>query len=379
MRRERETGGLSTYAATRSSSSVDVLTSQENAEGVTHVVVKARQECESLLAVLADNRSSNTAAEAQWAMEEHSELGPIFTFPYHARTNGYLEGFFGQFSRIVGLLEIDDSSRATLAQSLVDVVWRIYIHFHNHSPRERLGGKSPLEYLRTYTVLPKELEEARRGLADQQRRSRESREPNPRLSDPVFGALVKRILATHGFKDVEFDRALKSLVAFDTALIESASCAFSAQSQRDGFEESTRHFAYFMGIVRNKQKALDQNRRNAAADVLRAQRILDEGAVHRQEVEDEEHTERHQLTAEPEQVILTYAQMLMRGRFRWLRQKCLQRIRAGLDSLCKRGHATIRALEGLILTIRTLPGFAEDVKERMISLLTEEYERLMGT
>jgi hypothetical protein len=310
-------------------------------------------------------------------MEEHSELGTIFTFPYHARTNGHLEGLFGQFSRIVGPLEIDDSSRATLATSIVEVIWRIFIHFHNHSPQKRLDGKSPLDYLRTYTVLPREVEAARKGLGAQKQRSQKSREPHPRLSDPVFRALVTRILTEHQLQEVELDHALKSLVAFDTAVIESASSAFSAYSKRDGFEESKRHFAYFMGIVRNKQKAVDQDRRNAAADVLRAQRLLDETAGRRQELEEDDRQERQELKTQPEAVILKYAKLLMRGRFRWLRQTCFQGIREGLQALHRLGRTSTQVLDDLALTIRGLPDFAEDVKEHMVRLLSEEVEHLM--
>jgi hypothetical protein len=228
-------------------------------------------------------------------------------------------------------------------------------------------------------VLPHEVENARKGLADQQQRSRKSRGPHPRLSDPAFRALVTRVLAEHQFDRIKLENALKSLVHYDRSVIESASCAFSAYSKRDGFDEDKRHFAYFMGIVKNKQKSLDENRRNAAADVLRAQGLLDEGAGEREAVEQEEQTERNELRTQPQVVILRYAQMLMRGRFRWLRHKSLQRIREGFRSLRSLQRATLQELEKITLSVRTLPGFAEVVKEQMIRLLTDEYLKVMGT
>lgn len=354
----------------------EVLTAHENAAAVKGVVVKAKKECESLLAILADNRSSNTAPEAQCVMQEHSALGPIFTFPYHARTNGHLEGLFGQFSRIVGAIEIDDSSRTSLAQSLVDVVWRIFIHFHNHAPRRRLGGHSPLQYLRTYTVRPQEVQKARSELHDQQRRSRHSRRPNPRLCDRAFRALVARILATHGFTDVALERAVQSLVRFDTSVIESASSAFSAQSQREGFEERKRHFAYFIGIARNKQRALDAQRSNAAADVLRAARLFDEHTAHAQQLAEEKRQEARELATQPEAVIVRYAQRLMQGHFRWMRRTSLARIREGLAALRCLGKTTTQILATLALSVRALPDFAEDVRERMVHVLSEELQQL---
>jgi len=354
----------------------DVLRTHEDTEGVKQVVVKAREECASVLAVLADNRSSNTAPEAQRATQEQSELGTIFTFPYHACTNGHLEGHFGQFSRIVGPLEVDDTSRETLARSIALLVWRVWTAFHNHSPRSRLSGKSPLEYLKTYTVLPSEVEEARTGLAEQQRRSQQSRAPHPRLSDPLFRSLVARILEAHRFKDVELDDAVSSLVRYDHAVIESASCAFTVASKRDSFEESKRTFRYFMGIVRNKQKALDRDRANGAADVLRAQRLFDENAARSDAIDQEERQERESLKTHPESVILTYAGLLMRGRFRLLRERCLERIREGLRSLRRLGRASSSAFDSLAGAIWSLPGFAEDVKDQMVCLLSEEFGQL---
>ena len=75
--------------------------------------------------------------------------------------------------------------------------------------------------------------------------------PNPLRPEPTANIV----------EGVELDHAVKSLVEYDQNVIESASSAFSAYSQRDGFQESKRTFAYFMGIVKNKQKAVDQDRR----------------------------------------------------------------------------------------------------------------------
>jgi hypothetical protein len=190
---------------------------------------------------------------------------------------------------------------------------------------------------------------------------------------------VNRILTEHAFEDVEFDHALESLVAFDTAVIESASCAFFAYSRRDGFQESKRHFAYFMGIVRNKQQAVDQDHRNAAADVLRAQRLLDENAASDQSLEEEKRQERQELATKPEVVVIRYAQLLMRGRFRWLRERWLSHIREGLRALCGLGRTNTQVLETLTLALRALPDFAEDIKDRMVSLLAEEIEHVTGS
>ena len=348
----------------------------ENAEGVKEVTVKAGTQCPSLLAFLADNGSANKAEEARLSAKQNSELGTIFTRPYHPWTNGHLEGLFGSFSKAVGEIEIDDTNRHTLAQSIVEVVWRAFEYFHNNSPRKRLGGKSPIEYLRTYAVLPADLAKARKGLKAQKKRSERKRISSERLQDPPFRALVARIVKEHKFKDVELDHALKSLVHFDTSVIEGASSSFFAQSKREGFEESKRSFAYFMGIVRNKQRRLDQSRRNAQADVLNARRIIDENRRQEELIDGEERKELEELRTQPQAVVMRYARLLMKGRFKRLRNLCLEGIRKALRALFRVGKTKSQIFEALKLSVQALAEFSEEIKERMIALLFEEVRKL---
>jgi transposase InsO family protein len=350
----------------------------ETADGVKTVVIEAAAECRNLLATLADNRSTNTCPEAQQTMADTGEVGSIFTFPYHAETNGKIEGLFGQFSRVVGPIEIDDSSRESIARSVEAIVWRIFRHSHNYSPRQALGGKSPIDYLRTYTVLPEELEAARKGLGAQQERSRASRGPHPRLADPAFCRLVQSILKTHGF-DLPLDEALNALVRFDHVIIEHADAALVVACQRDGFDKRKHHFAYFMGIVRNKQKELDKARLESRLDHHAAQAVLDGGAAQDAKIAKEEQEERKQLATEPEKIIIKYAQTLMQARFRLMRDKWLARIREGLEALRRLGRTTRIVLENLTIAIHILPDFAEEVKEHMSCILAEEFAAVMGT
>jgi len=107
----------------------DALEKTENANGVERVLIQVREEYRSILALLSDNGSANRAADAEGIFQwEGGGVGRIFSFPYHPSTNGHLEGVFGQFARIVGDLEIDDTSRETIASSVAEIVWRVFIH-----------------------------------------------------------------------------------------------------------------------------------------------------------------------------------------------------------------------------------------------------------
>ncbi len=230
----------------------------------------------------------------------------------------------------------------------------------------------------TYTVLPEELEAARKGLGAQQARSRASRTAHPRLADPAFRSLVQSILKTHSF-ELPLDEALNALVSFDHVIIQHAEAAFFVARQRDGFDPRKSHFAYFMGIVRNKQKELDQARLGSRLDHYAAQTVFDESAAQDAAIAKEDQQERGQLATEPEKVILKYSHLLMRGRFRLMRDTWLARIREGLKALRRLGRTTRIVLENLTIAIRGFSDFAEDVKERMGRILAEEFAAIVGT
>ena len=348
------------------------LGKEETAEGVERVLVEARAECAPILAILSDNGSGNRSERVERVVAENGEVGQIFSFPAHPRTNGHIEGLFGQFSRIVGEIELDDSSRASLASSALAVIWRIFTHFHNHSPRSRLRGLSPLEYLRRYHAEPKEVEEAQAGLKKQKERSESLRRPHPRFSDPRFRAEVKRIVETYRL-EVPLDRAIGALVNFDSQAIQSASNALFAYSQRDGFDERKRTFAYFMGIVSNKQKALDEAEIRSQIGSLKAERVRAEAEEVRRQIHKEEAEERESLRDDPERVILQYAKLLLSGQLRFLRERSLEKIRRAIKALGRLGRATRATLESLTVTIQSWGKYGEDLKGEMVKLLAAEY------
>jgi transposase InsO family protein len=352
----------------------DAVGKEETSEGVKRVLVRAREECRWLLAVLSDNGSANRAAVIE---EELGEAGveQIFTFPYHPETNGHIEGFFGQFSRIVGKIEIDDSSRVAIAYSVVEVIFRIYVYFHNHSPRKRLGGLSPQEYLRRYTPSVGEVEEARERLKRRNGRSRTLRKRHPRLSDASFQELVRGILERNRLQ-APFEKALEALLPYDRRVIQNSSNAFFTQSQRDGFDERKRTFAYFMGIVRKKQKEIDNARLRDELERQEAQRRREEYDARTRALQREKAQEQEDLKTRPERVVLQYAELLLSGQLRLMRRTWQAGLREGVRALGRLGRATARTLEELSMTIRSWGKFAEELKEDMVQLLRAEFKRL---
>lgn len=355
----------------------DALETHENSRGVRRVLVEARKECVSLLAVLSDNGSANRSETTRHFIERESGALGIFSFPYHPQTNGHLEGVFGQFSRIAGEFEIDDSSREALARSIVEVIFRVYGHFHNYSPRKRLDGMSPLEYLRRFGKPPPEkIEEARRGLERRKERSEARRYPPERLSDPRFRSLVRGALE-HCRIHKALDEALSALLHYESQAIESAATAFFTYSQRDSFDESKRTFPYFMGIVRRKQKEIDEGRARAEVGRQKVRRLQAECEAQQQKLEREKAQEAEDLRREPERVVLSYADLLLRGGLRLMRRTWTEGLRRGLRALLDLGRPR-RVVDQLAETIRAWGDFGEELKRDMVELLYVEYEASRG-
>jgi hypothetical protein len=354
-----------------------VVGKEETREGVERVLVKSRAECENILAVLADNRSSNQAVDIRRAIGGEGKVGAIFSFPAHPRTNGHIEGHFGEFSRIVGAITIDDTSRETIAHSVVEVVSNVFDYFKNNTAVRGLGWLTRREYLKRYSPKPEEVEEARRELLRRQARSRALRREPSRLSDPAFRSLVKAAIDGNHF-EVDFSRALKSLVPYDSQVIESSSRAFFVASRREGFDEQKRNFAYFMGIVRNKQKAVDSSREKEIYGTQESRRFKEKLEAERRKLAEEKAQERDDLANEPERVILEYSKLLLSGSLRFMRRTCLREIREGLSSLATLGRSHVRVIENLSLTIRGWGEFREELKGEMIDLLFGEYRGMQA-
>jgi hypothetical protein len=276
----------------------------------------------------------------------------------------------------VGKIEIDDTSKETITCSIVETVWRIFIHFHNYSPRERLGGKGPLEYFRQYVPRPEEVEAARKGLRQQGERSRASREEHPRLSDPVFRSRVEGLLRRHRLV-ADLDDALHALLPYELGVIQRASDAFFVQSERKGFDERKRTFAYLMGIARNKQREADTERLRADYLHRDTARRLAEMEQERKVLQEEERQENEDLRLRPEKVILWNCEMLLRGSLQLARRRWLEGVERGLHALKKLGRATRAVLEELAETIRSWGKYREELKEAVTKLLVEEGERVL--
>ena len=145
---------------------------------------------------------------------------------------------------------------------------------------------------------------------------------------------------------------------------------------RKGFDERKRTFAYFMGIVRNKQKEADTERLRAEHLRRDTARRLAEMEAERKRIEEEKRRDAEDLRLRPEEVILWNCDMLLRGSLRLARQRWLEGMRSGLEALRKLGRATRAVLDEIAATIRSWGKYRDEIKEVVATLLFEEAERI---
>lgn len=199
--------------------------------------------------------------------------------------------------------------------------------------------------------MPQEVEEARKELDKQRKTFRGAALSNPRLQDPRFQALLERVLSL-GLA-VSSDEASEALLRYDDAVIERARNAFVIQSQRDGLDKQKHNFAYFMGIVRNKQKDIDKARLQTEIGIHNTTEQIRRLAADRDQIRREQAEEKLQLERRLEEIVLRHADMLARGGLRFAREQWLDGIRRGLDGLRTLGRLTQPNLDRLAATIRS--------------------------
>jgi len=343
-----------------------VIGLQETAEG-TRVTIRVARQAAPFLAALLDNRSGNVAgADACEGME----VGPIFTFYYRPQTNGHLEGgIWSPVEKAVGPIVIDTSSPEAIAESVAKIIMRMYAYFWNRTSRERLGGKSPLEYFRTYTPTTEEVEQARRELQETKERSERAHRRAPEMP------AEKRILIETVCEHWDFDakEQLRFLAPFDRDLIAEADSLFAAQTQRESWCEDKRNPRYFYAIVRNLQKARDDDRQNVHARMRNGELLKRRIANRKREIEQEEKAEQERLKTHPELVVREYIEMAARNQFRFFPAPLWTRIKRALPPLRKMGALGRHRFDEILAWLQLLPAEPDD-RTQVVARLKEAFD-----
>ena len=206
------------------------------------------------IGVLIDNRLGETdlSAVKSFCKEHNIIIGR--TFPGNSKSNGFIESTFGIFERYVGDLNVTGANSQEIAASLAEVIVEIFTQQRNHTPRKRLGSRSPADYP-TPDRQPEYIREAIERLAN--RFNRET------VSIEFKWDLILEARAHFGLlSEPTQHKLMKQLGKYPAADLLSAQSKYLAQIIRH--PDQTYRSEYFMAIVRNNREEIAKRTFNEA-------------------------------------------------------------------------------------------------------------------
>ncbi len=230
------------------------LSEEEDAEAVLEVLEQHSSRYGKPLSILLDNAKANYKAVSQ----ELEDVIPIFAFKGNPETKAIIEGEFSNLEREMGPIRIEGEEKRDLARGILKSMIDLYVKFRNQKPRCSVCTRTPLK-LMEQGAGPQELQQAKEGLQERQKRSLAMKEEPGQRSEML--ALIEDIMTRSGLLVDDKDRFIKTMLKYDEKAIRQAEADFFALSQHDSFSETKRNGQYFVGIVRNKQIALDLERK----------------------------------------------------------------------------------------------------------------------
>jgi len=247
------------------------ISDQETAEVVIEVLEEHLRLHGKPLSLLMDNSKANLSVEVECLLKEQGVMD-ILAYPGKAETKGHIEGENSRIEDKIGTIRIKGRSEREIAKSVLERVISLYVEMRGQTPRCSVCNRMPLE-LMNYEPTQEERARAQGELRKQRGKSQahrnEDRAPIPEEKE----ILIQGVMGRNGLEVTDIGRFHKTLRSYDTQAIKKAEEDFYAYSFRENFCERKRTGQYFVGIVRNKQIEIDQQRKR---ELLRQRYYIDE-------------------------------------------------------------------------------------------------------
>jgi hypothetical protein len=123
------------------------VTAAESSEAFLSALKSGRhQQGAFAIGVLIDNRlgESDLSMVRSFCMEHGIDLARIFAG--NSKSNGHIENNFSIFERFVGDVHVSGKTEKEIAASIANVTFEVCTQQRNHTPRKRLGSRSPAVY-----------------------------------------------------------------------------------------------------------------------------------------------------------------------------------------------------------------------------------------
>ncbi len=169
-----------------------------------------------------------------------------------------LEGAFGLFQQALPELVVAGDSPREQARSLLNLVLVSWFRGRNGRPRKQLSKKSPAQYYQDYRPTPEEIVEARRWIAELQRRQEAMRRTREQRADAAKLEFLKQALDRLGIVDFKNQLAV-GLAAYSRDAILAGVSIFEAKRSMGTVPSDAKPGPYLGGIIRNLNEEIELN------------------------------------------------------------------------------------------------------------------------
>gem|GEM_PF-3384356 len=221
------------------------VTGAESSDAFLAALKSARQQQDAFaIGVLIDNRlgESDLSTVRSFCIEHGIVLARIF--PGNSKSNGNIENNFSIFERFVGDVHVSGKTDKEIAESIANVIVEVFTQQRNHTPRKRLGSRSPADYP-TPDRPPEHVRSAVERLASRFNREIRDIEAKWCLIKPARGHFEQMAEASQ-------QKLMKQLGKYPSSDILFAQTQYLAQVMK--YPDRTYRSEYFMAILRHKRE-----------------------------------------------------------------------------------------------------------------------------
>lgn len=196
------------------------------------------------IGVLIDNRlgESDLSIVRSFCIEHGIVLARIF--PGNSKSNGNIENNFSIFERFVGDVHVSGKTDKEIAESIANVIVEVFTQQRNHTPRKRLGSRSPADYP-TPDRPPEHVRSAVERLANRFNREIRDIEAKWDLIKPARAHFEQMAEASQ-------QKLMKQLGKYPSSDILFAQTQYLVQVMK--YPDRTYRSEYFMAILRHKRE-----------------------------------------------------------------------------------------------------------------------------
>jgi len=206
------------------------------------------------IGILVDNRlGESDLSEVRKVCDDH-QIILARTWPGNSKSNGHIENNFRIFETFVGDITVTGRNAREISESIAQTIIEIFTQQRNHTPRTRIGSRSPADYP-TPDRPPEHIRDAIERLAN--RFNRETRD-----IETKWGLIEAARARFEPQSEATQQKLMKQLGKFPSCDLLSAQSKYLARFAK--YPDGNYRSEYFMAIVRNHREEIAKRTFNEA-------------------------------------------------------------------------------------------------------------------